>query len=175
MTVEVLAEVRAAPVGVHGGRGFRVAIADTAAFGRTDRCAIAGREVTGECRADIIRISETDLRRAARAGEAVRRSAAEDDRDVSVMLDIGVVIDDDSACACRKLDDLERSAGVRRPVPLMYAGTPRGLAGLLADIHALGIADGVTLFTSDPGGEERRVVDDVLPILERKGLLTPHR
>jgi arginine repressor len=32
---------------------------------------------------------------------------------------------------------------VRRPASLLYIGTPSGLAGLIADIDTLGIADGV--------------------------------
>ena len=48
---------------------------------------------------------------------------------------------------------------------LRYAGTPRGLAGFIADLHTLGIADGVTLLPLRAADNADRIINDVLPML----------
>ena len=48
---------------------------------------------------------------------------------------------------------------------LRYAGTPRGLAGFIDDLHTLGIADGVTLLPLRAADNADCIINDVLPIL----------
>jgi hypothetical protein len=48
---------------------------------------------------------------------------------------------------------------------LRYVGTPRGLAGFIADVHTLGIADGVTLLPLRAADNADRIINDVLPTL----------
>lgn len=92
----------------------------------------------------MTRIKAVDLRDAARRAQAVRADGAGE-----VYLDIEVLIDTDAAAAFRALDGTPASEALR------YVGTPRGLAGLIADVQRLGIADGVVLVTPD----QDRVVD----------------
>lgn len=63
-----------------------------------------------------------------------------------LFLDIDVVVGTSAAAARRTLSDL---AIPRRPRTL-YIGTVNGLLGLIRDVHALGIADGVVLFPLSP-------------------------
>jgi alkanesulfonate monooxygenase SsuD/methylene tetrahydromethanopterin reductase-like flavin-dependent oxidoreductase (luciferase family) len=48
---------------------------------------------------------------------------------------------------------------------LRYVGTPQGLAGYIADLHTLGIADGVTLIPVRAADSAQRIINDVLPML----------
>jgi len=48
---------------------------------------------------------------------------------------------------------------------LRYAGTPRGLAGYIEDLHTLGIADGVTLLPLRAADNADSIINDVLPML----------
>jgi hypothetical protein len=92
----------------------------------------------------MTRIQAVDLRDAARKADAVRADGA-----AEVYLDVEVLIDTDAAAAFRALGSQPESGWLR------YVGTPRGLAGLIADVQRLGIADGVVLVTPD----QERVVD----------------
>lgn len=51
-----------------------------------------------------------------------------------------------------------------------HPGTSATLAGLLWDIWAARVADGVTLRSADPDQLLRRTVDEVIPLLESRGL-----
>ena len=55
---------------------------------------------------------------------------------------------------------------------LQYIGTPVGLAGLIADIQAAGVADGVTLLPLSLPRVLEQLVDGTLPWLEERGLVT---
>lgn len=105
-----------------------------------------------------VRIRGVDLREVAHRASTVRRAEPA----VDVLVDIDVVIDESAAGARERL----RASGL---VPsgdtLVYIGTPAGLAGLVADIHALGITDGAVLRPLLPEVAEviRR---QVLPILQ---------
>jgi hypothetical protein len=46
-----------------------------------------------------------------------------------------------------------------------HVGTPQGLAGYIADLHTLGIADGVTLIPVRAADSAQRIINDVLPML----------
>jgi hypothetical protein len=99
-----------------------------------------------------VRISAPDLARA-------RRIRAGVDRDVAVILDVTVAVGADFRSARRALQVATDDANVR------YIGTVLGLAGLIADIEAAGVADGVTLVAAAPGQDLRAVGADVLRLL----------
>jgi hypothetical protein len=48
---------------------------------------------------------------------------------------------------------------------LRYVGTPHGLAGFIADLQTVGIADGLTLIPLRPVDRGQRIINDVLPML----------
>jgi hypothetical protein len=101
------------------------------------------------------RFQAADLRDAARKANVLRAELAEKDGGSGELyLDIEVVIDVDAASAFRAVE----GQAANSCSALRYVGTPRGLAGLIADVQRLGIADGVVLKTSD----EARVVDLML-------------
>lgn len=106
-----------------------------------------------------VRIAAADLARARRA-----RAQLKADDDVAVILDVAVAVavGPDFRAAQR---DVEAVAGVR------YAGTVIGLAGLIADIEAAGVADGVTLVPASKQLDLRAVGADVLDLLAAR----PHR
>lgn len=58
---------------------------------------------------------------------------------------------------------------------LVHAGTPSTLAGLLWDIWAARVADGVTLRGDDPHRLTHRVVAEILPLLAARGLVVQTR
>jgi alkanesulfonate monooxygenase SsuD/methylene tetrahydromethanopterin reductase-like flavin-dependent oxidoreductase (luciferase family) len=99
----------------------------------------------------MTRIKADDLRDAERKARAARADGA-----ASVYLDIEVLIDTDVASAFRSADG-------RPPGRLCYIGTPRGLAGLIADVQRLGIADGVVLVTADEDRVSRLMLDEMSP------------
>ncbi|MGW0040693.1 hypothetical protein [Rhodococcus sp. NPDC003348] len=125
----------------------------------------------------VIRVRARDLGEAQRRRETARIRAAADGRDpdtVAVLLDVEVLLADDHRAARRELARLD--AGLTEPhVPesLSYIGTPSGLAGLIADIRAAGVADGVTLLPLVLPRVLDRVVDDVLPMLHEGGVTEP--
>jgi alkanesulfonate monooxygenase SsuD/methylene tetrahydromethanopterin reductase-like flavin-dependent oxidoreductase (luciferase family) len=104
-----------------------------------------------------VRIQAADLREAARKAEAVRRELVARDEDPTVYLDVEVVIDRDAAAAFRVDSRRAPSGSVR------YVGTPRGLAGLIADVQKLGIADGVCLVTADEDRVVGLMLDELAP------------
>ncbi|MBB3605965.1 alkanesulfonate monooxygenase SsuD/methylene tetrahydromethanopterin reductase-like flavin-dependent oxidoreductase (luciferase family) [Mycolicibacterium sp. BK556] len=101
--------------------------------------------------------------RAADLGEISRKSARlrRDHPGVDVVADIDVVIAADARKA-RALYDCVSSETDDHT--MLYIGTPSGLAGLVADIHALGIVDGAVLIPRVPGAAEL-IRDAVLPAL----------
>ncbi|MFF0814572.1 hypothetical protein ACFYVR_05365 [Rhodococcus sp. NPDC003318] len=125
----------------------------------------------------VVRVRAHDLREAQQRREAIRARVAEDGRDpdsVAVLLDIEVLLADDHRSARRELARLD--AGLREPrVPesISYVGSASGLAGLLADIRAAEVADGVTLLPLVLPRVLDRVVDDVLPLLHDSGVTRP--
>ncbi|MBN3456177.1 hypothetical protein [Mycolicibacterium sp.] len=84
---------------------------------------------------DGVRIHAVDLQDAQRRAAAQRAAAPER----PVLLDIEVLIDRDTRAALTALSTVPAGNTLR------YVGTPRGLAGLIADVQRLGIADGVVL------------------------------
>ncbi len=96
-----------------------------------------------------VRVVADDLAQARRVRARIRT----DSDDVAVILDVTVAVAADFRSARRELGSI---AGVR------YAGTVDGLAGLIADIEAAGVADGVTLVAASPGQDLAAVGLDVL-------------
>ncbi|MDW5611874.1 MULTISPECIES: hypothetical protein [Mycolicibacterium] len=97
-----------------------------------------GDQVCMDSTAPSVRIRGRDLREVAQRA----RSTREQQPGVDVLVDIEVMIAP-TAPAARELmaaADPDRPAGTLR-----YVGTPTGLAGLINDLHALGIADGAVL------------------------------
>ena len=124
----------------------------------------------------VVRIRAA-ARRAAQIERArIRTELADDGRDpddVTVLVDLEVLIAADARSARRELARLDSEWGApRTPVSLQYVGTPLGLAGLIADITAAGVADGVTLLPLTLPGVLEQVVDTTLPWLESRGLTT---
>lgn len=119
----------------------------------------------------IIRIEAADLREAQQArarlrGEAV--AAGKDADSVAVFLDVEIHIADDARTARREFAALDASTV---PGSIRYVGTPSGLAGLVADVKAAEVADGVTLIAV--GNQARtfeKVAHGVVTWLEDRGV-----
>ncbi|MBJ7339552.1 hypothetical protein [Mycolicibacterium sp.] len=104
-----------------------------------------------------VRLAAPDLQRAQRGRARIRS----DQGDVEVILDITVAVAPDF----RSVRDL---AAVDDGT-LRYAGTVDGLTGLIADIDAAGVADGVTLISASPRVDLQRLGRDVLQRLAVRG------
>jgi hypothetical protein len=115
-----------------------------------------------------IRVQASDLRDAYRK---VATARAEVGNEVPTLLDVEVMIAHDSRSARTSLAILDSTLRtVRRPASMLYVGTPSGLAGLIADIHTLGIADGVILRPLLLPGVLVHILDEVVPALYPAGL-----
>ncbi|MUL84144.1 hypothetical protein FZI95_15920 [Mycobacterium sp. CBMA247] len=106
------------------------------------------------------RISAPDLAQARR----IRSGLKSEDDAVSVILDVTVAVAGDYRSARCSLTVADSGAG--SAVDVRYVGTVDGLTGLIADIEAAGVADGVTLIPAGPDQEPRALGDDVLRRLE---------
>jgi alkanesulfonate monooxygenase SsuD/methylene tetrahydromethanopterin reductase-like flavin-dependent oxidoreductase (luciferase family) len=111
--------------------------------------------------------------RAADLGEIWRKSARlrRERPDVDVVADIDVVIAADARAAWALLDSAD---GDSADHTMLYVGTPTGLAGLVADIYALGIADGAVLIPQSAGAAEL-IRDTVVPELNAMLQVPTHR
>nr|WP_308170642.1 hypothetical protein [[Mycobacterium] fortunisiensis] len=112
-------------------------------------------ELTGDDR-PATRISAPDLAAARRISSGLKS----DDGAASVILDVAVAVAADYRSARGSLSVAGPEAGAAAQV--RYVGTVDGLAGLIADIEAAGVADGVTLIPVGPDQEPRVLGDDVL-------------
>ncbi|QEN15371.1 hypothetical protein ACRDU6_24185 [Mycolicibacterium sp. ELW1] len=110
------------------------------------------------------RIRGIDLSDVSRKSVRARRAHPHAD----VVADIDVVIAPDAATA-RGL--LAENLGESDGEVILYVGTPAGLAGLVADIYALGIADGAVLIPGAPGVADL-IRDAVMPALQAMDLFT---
>ncbi len=87
---------------------------------------------------DLVTFTASDLSDLSRRTMRARRN----EPDVVVFVDIHIAIADEAAVARGALS----ATGATVPAKtLVYIGTPLGLAGLIKDIHTLGLADGVFL------------------------------
>ena len=110
---------------------------------------------------DAIRVRAVDLRALGQHVAVVRAEYPS----AAVVVDIDVMIADQATSARAALNRL----GGEHGDTLLYVGTPAGLAGLIADIHTLGIADGVVLLPMTAAGNVDLIYDDVLPRLSLTG------
>jgi alkanesulfonate monooxygenase SsuD/methylene tetrahydromethanopterin reductase-like flavin-dependent oxidoreductase (luciferase family) len=89
-----------------------------------------------------------------------------------VLVDLHVVLAAEAAAARRLARDHvvigEMSAS--RP-SIEYVGTPTGLAGLITDMHTLGICDGATLLVPPLDSILAAIADSVLPLLRARGVV----
>lgn len=122
---------------------------------RTRVSALSGVRLP-ECYA---RVRAADLQGAQRQSARLRAEAGADG--CTVFVDVEVLVDSDVRAALHAAEQLGQTSGAT----LRYVGTPRGLAGFVADLHALGIADGVTLIPLRAADSAHRIINDVLPML----------
>jgi alkanesulfonate monooxygenase SsuD/methylene tetrahydromethanopterin reductase-like flavin-dependent oxidoreductase (luciferase family) len=108
---------------------------------------------------DGVRISAVDLQDAQR--RASRQRAASPEK--PVLLDIEVLIDRDTRAAFDAFSTLKARAEAGEGRGLRYVGTPRGLAGLIADVQRLGIADGVVLKPLGDSPVSELMLDELAP------------
>ncbi|MCW2515093.1 MAG: hypothetical protein JWR11_4135 [Mycobacterium sp.] len=107
-----------------------------------------------------VRLAAPDLQRAQRGRARIRS----DRGDVEVILDVTVAVASDFHTV-RDLAAVDDGT-------LRYAGTVDGLTGLIADIDAAGVADGVTLIAASPRVDLRGLGRDVLNRLTLRGRKT---
>lgn len=93
-----------------------------------------------------VRLRSADLQRAQRERDRLRGA-----RDVSVVLDISVLIAENFRAARQAM------TAVGHPVAdcVQYVGTFDGLVGLVRDVYAAEVADGVTLVAAAPDQDVR--------------------
>jgi len=118
--------------------------------------------------APVVRVAASDLRDAGSRADAIRADAAGQNAPApAIIIDVEVLVDPDARCALRAL--ARPDGQLQQPSSLRYVGTPRGLAGLLADIRALGIADGVALLPLTMPGSAEHILDGLLEQLTVEG------
>lgn len=118
-----------------------------------------GEHVWLETPAELTRVRATDLRHLTRQVAAVRAEHPGHD----VVADIHVVIAGEAQAARAALAE----SGEPTPVDtLLYVGTASGLAGLVADLYALGITDGAMLIPLLGQGAVDLIRSEVLPQLQ---------
>jgi hypothetical protein len=105
-----------------------------------------------------VRLAAPDLQRAKRGRVEIRS----DRDDVAVILDVTVAVGPDFRSA-------RESIGAFDDGTLRYAGTVDGLTGLIYDIEAAGVADGVTLIAAVPRVDLHLLGHDVLQRLTMRG------
>ncbi|MEE2058707.1 hypothetical protein [Rhodococcus artemisiae] len=123
--------------------------------------------------ATVVRVRAADLREARKIRDRVRADASAEGRDpdtLTVLVDLEVIVDVEARLARRRAQDAWRKDG-GGATGLSYVGTPSGLAGLIADIHAVKVADGVTLIPVGGGVTVDNVIDGTLPWLGSRGLI----
>lgn len=129
--------------------------------------------VAAESRREVVRIRAADLGAAQRICADIRSDVAACGRDpdsVSVLVDIAVMVAADAPTARRRLTELNRRvADSWQPPSLLYVGTPTGLAGLIADMHTVGIGDGVTLLPLSLPDVVGPIVYETIPWLTSLG------
>jgi alkanesulfonate monooxygenase SsuD/methylene tetrahydromethanopterin reductase-like flavin-dependent oxidoreductase (luciferase family) len=126
-------------------------------------------------RADVARLSVATLEEARTARTAIRRAAAEWGRnpdDITVLVDIHVVISADRPSALARWDLLNSLETAPRTAPLRSIGTATDLVDLWAEwVHA-GAADGFTVIPASVPTDVLALVQDVVPALTARGLRT---
>ena len=113
----------------------------------------------------IHRVRATDLRRAAAMHDDLSDPAGA----VIAVLDVEFLI----APTARAARTEYRNRGFDKDdaTTVRYVGTPGGLAGLIADIGAVGVADGVVLIGLDDGESTELLSSTTLPRLLQDGIV----
>jgi alkanesulfonate monooxygenase SsuD/methylene tetrahydromethanopterin reductase-like flavin-dependent oxidoreductase (luciferase family) len=129
--------------------------------------------------ADIVRISAPGTAQATTARLDVQAAAAEAGRDpseITVLLDVEVLLGATDAEAGEELARLEAITPGPGPEGIRHVGTPEGLAALVGEVVRAHAADGVTFVPlALPGGADRRhsldaIVDGLVPLLVGAGV-----
>ena len=101
-------------------------------------------------------------------GEAQRITATSHE---PVFVDVRAHLAESSACALNEYEELHPTwKPGKRTGEITHPGTGRSLAGLIWDIWAARVADGVTLRSDVPAVLLWQVIDTVLPELEARGI-----
>lgn len=116
---------------------------------------------------DAIRVRAPDLRRLAHQVTQVR----EEHPGCAVVVDIEVALAQDVHGARAAL---AKAGDPPTPDTLLYVGTPSGLAGLVGDLHALGMTDGAMLISLVSDGVLELIREQVLPELREPISDTTH-
>ena len=124
-------------------------------------------EVAGD-RGPAVRLRAADLQRAKR--ESARLRTDPQASGASVILDIQVLIADDIRAARRASSGAEIAGDC-----VQYVGTLAGLVGLVRDVWAAGVADGVTLVPAAPDQDVRVLGARVTDAITSSGSRPPGR
>ncbi|MGV9408504.1 hypothetical protein ACWDOP_01215 [Nocardia sp. NPDC003693] len=123
--------------------------------------------------ATVRRVRTTDLLRTKRRTAQWKADAAAAGRgpaDTIVLVDLEVIIAEDVSSAHRALERLDALVdSPPSPATLRYIGTPAGLAGLISDIYAAKVADGVVLLPLANAKILAHIVSGTLPALAAAG------
>ncbi len=155
---------------VHAARRFRVALmvseAERAAIANSAKSRRSSLPGSGDrifLRPATI-VAATDLRQAqkrVREERAVRHQRGRLPR--PILLAVNACVEVDNTTACRRMRNGTDATGDG----LSYAGTARGLAGLVFDIHHLDLADGVVL--RSPAGWTAATYAEIAKELGKRG------
>lgn len=107
---------------------------------------------------ELVRIRAVDLRDLTHKAAATRQDCPH----AVIVVDIDVMIALDVRAARTAMSDSAYESGDT----MVYVGTPAGLSGLIADIYALGIADGAILRPVDNEGVLDLIHGVVVPELQ---------
>lgn len=121
---------------------------------------------------EVVRITASDLREAQRMRAGIRADAIAAGRDpdeITVLLDLDTLLAPTAAIARAELAQLDSSFAELRSA-VTYIGTPAGLAGLIADIGAAEVADGVTLRPLSLPGSLELILGEVAELLAGRGV-----
>ncbi|TQC44846.1 hypothetical protein EEB14_35030 [Rhodococcus sp. WS4] len=120
---------------------------------------------------ETVRVQASDLAEAQSIRTRLRKdhvAAGHGVDSIAVVVDVRVHISVDARTARKEL----AAAPVCSENSLHYVGTAAGLAGLISDMKAAAVADGVTILpivTQECAAVVERIIDDVLPRLETCG------
>ncbi|MCX4094458.1 hypothetical protein [Nocardia sp. alder85J] len=160
------------------GHGHHPAVAGISAAGHWLGLT-GGVESPGRQPDTVARVRAADLPSAARLVAGIRSELAAtgiDPAGVAVLVDLEVMIALDASSARRAVQRLDDLVAPPPPATPRYVGTPAGLAGLIADIHAAGVADGVVLLPLVNREVLGHIAFRTLPVVESAGVqLLPAR
>ena len=123
------------------------------------------------CVRKVKRIRAVDLAHTKAAyNQLVSEAASSSASRPVVLADVEVLIAPEARQARRRLAELELQVPTS-PSTLRYVGTPVGLAGLLADIGAARVADGVTILPLVVPDVLDQLMEVTLPWLRHRGLI----